>query len=171
MKITNQNQAWSLTAAAMLAASLLALWVWPKFVGLTVHPIFGWAELQSGVGWLEPGARYAVGVLAGVLAILLVIKRTRLAAGYGALALSLAFMAFHLTPWLGINVPNYGPLMEALAAGRSAADIEALGLKGDRGAHFALAFVNAGLAIVVIGAELAKPVKRRDYTPMELAAS
>ncbi|HVI34422.1 hypothetical protein [Phenylobacterium sp.] len=170
--MNNQNMAFGLSGAVMLAMSLVALWVWPKFVGLDIHPIYGWAEAKSGVGWLEPGARYAVGIVAGVLALLLLVKRTRLAAAVGALVLSTAFIVAHLTPWLGINIPDYTPLMEALAAGRTAAEIEALGLKGDRGAHFAVALVNAGLAVLVIAAELGSTVRRRrDYTPMELAGA
>jgi hypothetical protein len=168
----NHSRAWSLSSAAMLALSMLALWVWPKFVGLEIHPIFGWAEAQSGVSWLEPNARYVVGVLAGALAIMLMIKKTRFAAAVASLILSAGFMILHMTPWLGINIPDYGPLMEALAAGRTAAEIEALGLKGDRGAHFTLAFINAGLAGMVIGAELVKPQpKRREYNPMQLATN
>jgi hypothetical protein len=168
--MNNQNMAFSLSGAVLLAASLLALWVWPKFVGLDIHPIFGWAEAQSGVAWLEPGARYAVGITAGVLAVLLLIKRTRLGAAVAALVLSLAFVVLHLPPWLGINIPDYTPLMEALAAGRTPAEIEALGLKGDRGAHFALALINASLAILVILADRAAATRpQRDYTPMQLA--
>ncbi|MBL8770668.1 MAG: hypothetical protein JNK30_04745 [Phenylobacterium sp.] len=172
--MTTKFNPWSLTSAWLLAASLIAVWVWPKFIGLEIHPIFGWAEARSGVGWLEPNGRYAVGVLAGALAVMLLIRRTRLVAGWAALGLSLVFTLLHLTPWLGINIPDYGPLMESLAAGRSVAEIEALGLKGDRGAHFTFAIINAGLAAMVVGAEMVKPAagrRQREYTPMQLGAS
>jgi hypothetical protein len=138
-------------------------------------PIFGWAEAQSGVSWLEPGLRYAVGRIAAVIALLILVPRTRLIGAWSAFALSLAFIVAHLTPWLGVNIPAYTPLMEALAAGRTAEEIAAMGLKTDKGAHFTLAMINLGLAFVTIGAEkaLRKPKPRtlvqtlasRDFAP------
>jgi hypothetical protein len=168
----NHSRIWSWAGATLLALSLVALWVWPKFVGVDIHPIFGWAEAQTGIAWLEPNARYVVGAIAGLLAIVLIVPKTRLWGAVGALTLSTVFIIAHLTPWLGWNIPNYGPLMEALAAGRTAAEIEALGLKGDRGAHLSLALINAGLAMVVLAADRIREAKgnRRNYRPFELAA-
>ena len=156
------NRMWSVSAGVLLALSLLALWSWPKVFGVDTHPIFGWAEAQSGVSWLEPGLRYAIGAVAFVIAVLVLIPRTRLAGGWAALTLSVLFIAAHLTPWLGVNIPAYTPLMEALAAGRTAEEIAAMGLKTDKGAHMTLAFINAGLAVVMLGAEYAmrKPKPR-----------
>lgn len=154
---------WSLTAAVLLAITMLALWVWPKFFGVEIHPIFAWAEMQSGIAWLEPNARWAVGSLALVIAVCLLIKPIRMQAAYAALILSLAFTAAHLTPWLGWNIPNYTPLMDAFAAGATASDVEAMGLKGDRGAHLSLALVNGALAFMVVMLErnLRKPKPTR----------
>lgn len=167
------NNIWSHTGAGLLAASLIGLWVWPKFMGLEIHPIFGWAEAQSGLTWLEPGARLAVGALAFGIAVLVLVPRVRLAAAWAALALSAAFSLAHLTPWLGINIPDYGPMMEALAKGWTAEQIQALGLKGDRGAHFTMALINLGLAAVTIGGELARrqPRTERAHRVMELSAT
>lgn len=153
MKQDALDEMWSTAGAAFLAMAMGALWVWPKFFGVEVHPIFGWAEALTGAGWLEPGLRYAVGAAAAVIVVLLLVPKTRLAGAWSALALSLLFIAAHLTPWLGVNIPNYGPLMEALEAGRNAEQIQAMGLKGDRGAHLTLALVNAGLAAITLGAE------------------
>ena len=149
------NRMWSISAGALLAGSLLALWSWPKFFGVDTHPIFGWAEAQTGAGWLEPGLRYAVGALAAVVALLVLLPKTRLIGAWSALAMSTAFVVAHMTPMLGVNVPSYTPLMEALAAGRTVAEINALALPTDKGAHFTLALVNLGLAAVTVAAEFA----------------
>jgi hypothetical protein len=175
--MTKPNQTktnvWSLTGAWMLAASIVGLWVWPKFMGLEIHPIFGWAELQSGLTWLEPGARLAVGALALLIAVLVLFPRTRLAGAWSALTLSVIFSLAHLTPWLGINIPDYGPLMEALAKGWTVEQIQALGLKGDRGAHFTMALINLGLAALTIGGEMTRrqPKTVRTARVMELSAT
>jgi hypothetical protein len=147
------DRMWSTVAAVFLAMLMLALWVWPKFFGVEVHPIFGWAEAQTGAGWLEPGLRYVVGGAALLIALALFFDRTRLAAGWAAFALSLAFIIAHASPMLGVNIPSYEPLMAALAAGRTAAEIQAMGLPTDKGAHMTLAFINLGLAAVLLMAE------------------
>jgi hypothetical protein len=109
------------------------------------------------------------------VAALVLLPRTRLIGAWLALALSFAFLVAHVTPMLGVNIPAYTPLMEALAAGRTAEEIAAMGLKTDKGAHFTLAMINAGLAAVTIAAEYAlrKPKQRtlvqtlasRDFAP------
>jgi hypothetical protein len=172
-EMIDHTRIWSWGGALLLALSLVTLWVWPKFVGVDIHPIFGWAEARTGIGWLEPTGRYVVGATAALLAILVILPRTRFVGAVGAFALSALFIAAHATPWLGWNIPNYGPLMDALAAGRTAAEIEALGLKGDRGAHLSLAIINAGLAILVWGAERTRKGHRTAEhrpRPLELAA-
>lgn len=165
----NQASIWSWSGAALLATSLVALWVWPKFVGVDVHPIFGWAEAQTGATWLEPTGRYVFGFVAGILAIMVIVPRTRTLGAILALALSLAVLGLHVTPWLGLDIPAYGPLMDALAAGRTAEEIRAMQLPTDKGAHFTLAFVNAGLAGITMGAQMIrKQPRRREYQPMQL---
>lgn len=149
------DRMWSLAGAVLLAASLLALWVWPKFFGVEVHPIFGWAEALSGAGWLEPGARYAVGAVALAIAVAVLVPRTRLIGAYAGLALSMLFIIAHMTPWLGMHIPSYEPLMEALAAGMTADQIRAMNLPHDAGSHATLAIMNAIIAAVAIGGESA----------------
>jgi hypothetical protein len=144
---------WSLTAAGILALSVVAMWVWPKVFGGGVHPIMGWAELQSGAEWLYPVGRWGFGILAAITVVLLLISRTRMIGGWAALALSLTYVVLHSTPWLGWNIPEYGPLGEALAAGRSLAEIQAMNLGTDYGAHGTLTLVLAVLAGMVILAE------------------
>lgn len=168
----DHSRVWSWGGATLLALSVLSLWVAPKFFGADIHPIFGWAEARTGVEWLEPNGRYVVGIAAAALAVMVILPRTRTAGAVGALILSALFIVAHLTPWLGWNIPNYGPLMEALAAGKSVAEIEAMGLKGDMGAHFSVALINAGLAVLVLAAELApkaEPARSRQ-PPMVLTA-
>lgn len=166
----NQASLWSWSCAVLLAASLLSLWVAPKFIGVDIHPIFGWAEALSGQTWLEPGGRYAFGILMGVLAVAVVIPRSRRLAAIAALATSAVVTGLHLTPWLGLYVPAYGPLMEALAAGRTAQEILAMNLPTDRGAHFTLALVNLGLAAIVVGADAVRErPQKRNYQPLQLS--
>ncbi|MFN3513695.1 MAG: hypothetical protein ACK41C_11650 [Phenylobacterium sp.] len=158
--MSSLDRMWSASGAVLLALSMGALWVWPKFMGLEVHPIFGWAEALTGLGWLEPGARWVIGGLAALIIVLLLIPASRMIGAWAAFTLSIAFVVAHFTPWLGVNIPNYGPLMDALAAGRSVEEIRAMGLKGDMGAHFTMALINAGLAVVTIGGEHAARAPR-----------
>lgn len=169
----DHSRVWSWGGATLLALSILSLWVAPKFFGADIHPIFGWAEARTGVEWLEPNGRYVVGVIAALLAVMVILPKARLAGSIGALVLSALFIGAHLTPWLGWNIPNYGPLMDALAAGKSVAEIEAMGLKGDMGAHLSVALINAGLAILVLAAEKAPKAapSRSTRTPMMLSAT
>lgn len=155
---------WAISSAGLLALSMIAFWVWPKFSG-DFHPVFGWAEAQSGVGWLDPLGRQAVGGIAVLIAFLLLVPRTRLFGAYAGFALSLAYMAFHLTPWLGVTLPDYGPMAATLQAGGTAADVAALGTKGDGGMWFAVAMTHATLALMAIVAErnLRKPQPKRRF--------
>jgi hypothetical protein len=167
----DHSRVWSWGGAVLLVASLVTLWVWPKFVGVDIHPIFGWAEARTGIAWLEPNGRYAVGIAAALIAVLVILPRTRVLGATAALALSALFIVAHMTPALGWNIPNYGPLMEALAAGRTAAEIQAMGLKGDMGAHLSLALINAGLAVLVLVADRSRrpATERTRLRPFELA--
>jgi hypothetical protein len=149
------DRMWSLTGAVLLAGSIGALWVWPKFFGVDTHPLYAWAEVQTGVGWLEPGLRYVVAGAALVIAMMVLFPRTRLLGAYAGLALALLFLGAHFTPLLGMNIPEYGPLMEAMAAGHTAEEIRALGLPTDKGGHASLAILNATLALITIGGEAA----------------
>lgn len=152
--------AWAMTWAGLLALSMFGFWVWPKFFH-EFHPVFGWAEARTGVGWIDPVGKTATGALAAVTAVMLLFGRTRLIAGWLALAISVAYMIWHLTPWLGVTLPDYGPMAEVLGGGGTAADVLALGLKGDGGLWFAVALTNAVLAAAVIPSENARRRPRR----------
>jgi len=63
---------------------------------------------RSGISLFEPYVRILTGVAEIFTALLLFTSRTRL---YGALlgtAVLLGAIGFHLSPWLGINVPTIG---------------------------------------------------------------
>lgn len=63
---------------------------------------------RSGISLFEPYIRYLTGLGELVAAGLLIWGRTRLAGGLIGLALLLGAIGFHLSPWLGINVPTIG---------------------------------------------------------------
>lgn len=153
--MNSESRLWSVTGAVFLAGAVAALWVWPKLFGAELHPIFGWIEARTGLSWFEPGVRQGVGVMAAAAVVLVLLPRTRLLGSAAALAMAAVFIVAHLTPWLGVDVPAYEPLTEALAAGRTADEIAALGLGTDKGAHFTLALTVAGLALVTFVAERA----------------
>ena len=63
---------------------------------------------RSGMAFFEPYVRMFTGVSEILAAILLLIPRTRLAGGLMGLGLLVGAIGFHLSPWLGINVPTIG---------------------------------------------------------------
>jgi len=72
---------------------------------------------RSGIGFFEPYVRMLTGVAELLTALLLLIPRTRL---YGALlgtGVLLGAIGFHLSPWLGINVPTIGHGLFYMAVG------------------------------------------------------
>lgn len=154
---------WAWTWAGLLGVSMTLFWIWPKFFH-EFHPVFGWAEAQSGLGWLDPVGKTATGLLALASVLMLVVGRTRLAGAWLALALSAAYLIFHLTPWVGVSLPDYGPMAQVLGSGGTAADVLALGLKGDGGMWFAVALTNAVLAVALIPAETARRKPRAPRT-------
>jgi hypothetical protein len=149
------DKMWSWSSAWILAALMAAAWVWPKLVaGLDVHPVLGYVEARSGVAMFDPQLRYVIGGVVAVSALALLIPRTRLVGAVGALLVSLFYFGLHLSPWLGSDVPQYGPLMQALEAGRTAEQIAALGLRTDRAAHLSLVTFNIVLAAMVLTFEV-----------------
>lgn len=157
------DKMWSWSAAVILAGLMALLWVYPKLMaGLDVHPVLGWAEARSGISFFDPGVRYVTGALAAVSVALLIFPRTRLIGAIGAFVVSLFYFVLHNTPWLGLNVPEYNALMSALEAGRTAAEIEALGLTHDYSGHMVLAFTNLILAGMVLGVELTMRKKAKE---------
>lgn len=138
----------------MLAGLLFAVSI-QKFVGLEPNPVFGLIAARSGLGLFEPWVRYGTGVLELIAVALVLWPAARREGAQLALFVAAGAIAFHLSPWLGVQLPDLTAVSAALAAGRSAADIEAMNLPPDHGAMFILAVSIAALAVASIYAERA----------------
>jgi len=157
----------SWTFASALAL-LLLFQVYQAFFWLDPNPVFGLIAARSGIGFFEPGLRYLTGVLELAAAVMLIIPRTR---GWGArlaAAVVIGALAFHLSPWLGIQVPDPEVVSRALALGHTAAAIDANNLPTDNGAMFILALAILALSVMSILAEraLARASEPKARRPM-----
>ncbi len=141
---------WSFGLA--LAGLLLAM-SYQKFFGFDPNPVFGLIAARSGIGLFEPGLRYLTAVLELVAAGLVLWPAMRQRGAMLGLFVALGAIAFHLSPWLGWQVPKPAQLSEALARGMTAAQIDALNLPTDKGSMFLLACAIAVLAVVSIFVE------------------
>lgn len=130
--------------ALTLSALLLALAL-EAFVGASPNAVFGLIAMKTGVSAFEPNGRYAAGALQGIAAVLLLLPRLRAMGAALGLGLSLAAVALHLTPWLGVELPLADQASAAIRAGATSEQIAAL--PTDNGAMFLLA-----LAILVLSA-------------------
>ena len=147
------NRIWSMTSAVILGGLMVWMWAYPKFwAGLEVHPVFGWSELLSGMAFIDPYARWAVGAVVLASIVMLVFNRTRLAGAVIAAAISVFYLVLHATPWLGMAIPTYETLSAGLAAGLTPEQIRAAGRLDD--VHVVMTLVNGLMALVVISAEL-----------------
>ncbi|MEP3890344.1 MAG: DoxX family protein [Hellea sp.] len=72
------------------------------------NPIFSVIAEKSGISIFEPVVRMLTGVAEIITAILILVPRTRLLGALGGLAVLAGAIGFHLSPWLGINVPGMG---------------------------------------------------------------
>ena len=63
---------------------------------------------RSGISFFEPYVRMFTGAAELAVALLLLIPRTRLLGALGGVGLLIGAIGFHLSPWLGINVPTIG---------------------------------------------------------------
>lgn len=63
---------------------------------------------RSGISFFEPGVRMFTGIAELVTALLLIMPKTRLTGSLAGLGLLVGAIGFHLSPWLGINVPTIG---------------------------------------------------------------
>ena len=79
----DHSRVWSWGGAVLLVASLVTLWVWPKFVGVDIHPIFGWAEAET---WDKVSIFLVVLIPSALITFYTVYKARRLAAFLDALA-------------------------------------------------------------------------------------
>jgi len=72
------------------------------------NPIFTIIADRSGISLFEPVIRMATGVGELAAAALLIIPKTRTLGIMAGLAILVGAIGFHLSPWLGINVPGIG---------------------------------------------------------------
>jgi len=63
---------------------------------------------RSGLSFFEPYVRMFTGVAELGTALLLLIPRTRFLGTLAGVGILLGAIGFHLSPWLGINVPTIG---------------------------------------------------------------
>ena len=63
---------------------------------------------RSGISFFEPYVRMFTGAAELTIALLLLIPRTRFLGALGGVGLLIGAIGFHLSPWLGINVPIIG---------------------------------------------------------------
>ena len=63
---------------------------------------------RSGLGFFEPHVRMMTGVAELLSAVLLLVPKTRLLGALAGTGVLLGAIGFHLSPWLGINVPEGG---------------------------------------------------------------
>lgn len=93
-------------ALALIVAAGFLFFGAQKF-GAT-NPIFSIIAEKSGISLFEPGIRMMTGVAEILTAILILVPRTRLLGALGGLAVLAGAIGFHLSPWLGINIPDMG---------------------------------------------------------------
>ncbi|HUO23566.1 MAG TPA: hypothetical protein VMU59_13710 [Caulobacteraceae bacterium] len=143
-------------ALGLTLAVLLLMVAYQSFSGPTPNAIFGMIALRSGIHAAEPYGRYVVSGLQLVAVLLVLVPQTRRRGAMLAMVLSVAAIALHLSPWLGVDLPQGPAVSQALADGRSVAEINAMGLPTDKGAMFLLAIAIAILSVGTIFVERAK---------------
>lgn len=144
---------WTLS---LTLVALLLFEAWQVFFWLNPNPVFGLIAARSGIGLFEPVGRYLTGVLEVVAAGLLLYPRTRSRGAMLALLIVLGALAMHISPWLGVQVPDLVRTSAALAQGKTALQIDAMNLPTDRGAMFLLALAIGLISIGSIAMERAK---------------
>jgi len=131
------------------AGALIGLVALPKFFGPDPNPIFAIIAGRSGIMLFEPAVRHLVGLAELVSALLLILPATRGAGALLAGGVTLGAIGFHLSPWLGVAVPDTNRVVVELKAGRTIAEIDTLGLATDAGALFVTALVFLALAAAI----------------------
>lgn len=147
----------SWTLALGLAGAFVFMVGLPKLVGPSPNPIFALIAGRSGIDLFEPYVRYATGAGEVAAAALLIWPASRRLGALMAGAISLGAVGFHLSPWLGVRIPEMGVLVALLQQGKSVAEIDAMSLPTDGGALFATAivFVLVSVAVFFLSGELA----------------
>jgi hypothetical protein len=144
-------------ASWVLALGLAGAFVFmvglPKFIGPSPNPIFALIAGRSGIDLFEPLVRYATGAAELIAAALLVWPATRRFGAMLAGAVTLGAIGFHLSPWLGVQLPNMEALTRHLQEGKSVAEIDAMNLPSDGGALFVTALVFLAIAAAMLWLE------------------
>ena len=151
--MTERVLSWAL---GLTLAVLLLVVAFLQLSGPTPNPIFGLIAARSHIGLFEPYARYLVALLEVVALAGVLYPKTRSRAAILALVLSLGAIVLHLSPWLGVALPQGAAVSKALAAGKTAADIAAMNLPTDKGGMFLLALAIAVLSAGTMFVEKAK---------------
>jgi len=94
------------TGLSILLALGLAFFGVQKFGAENI--VFETLASRSGISLFEPGVRIATGIAEIGTALLLLLPRTRLFGALAAVGIVGGAIVFHLSPWLGINVPTIG---------------------------------------------------------------
>ena len=95
----------TLVLSLLLAAGFIFFGV-QKFGAENI--VFETIAERSGFSFFEPYLRWFTGVSEIAVALLLLIPRTRFLGALGGAGLLVGAIGFHLSPWLGINVPTIG---------------------------------------------------------------
>lgn len=137
-----------------LAGALIGMVALPKLIGPSPNPIFALIAGRSGIALFEPFARIATGLAEVAAAVLLVLTQTRRFGAALAAAITLGAIGFHLSPWLGVQLPNMAQLAPLLRDGKTVAEIDSLQLPTDGGALFMMALVFLVTALAILWIEL-----------------
>jgi hypothetical protein len=143
-------------AMGLTLAVLLLVVVSLQMTGPTPNPIFGMIAARSHIGLFEPYGRYLVALVEVVAVGLVLWPRTRARGAVLALAVAAGAILLHLSPWLGVQLAQGPAVSQALAQGRTAAQIDAMGLATDKGGLFLLCLAIAVLAAGALFVEKAK---------------
>ena len=148
-------------ALGLTLAVLLLVVAFLQMSGATPNPIFGMIALRSHIALFEPYGRYLVVLFEAVAVAGILYPRTRSQGALLALALALGAIVLHLSPWLGVQLAQGPAVSQALAQGRSAAEIAAMGLPTDKGGMFLLALA---IAVLSAGSMFVEQAKIRALT-------
>jgi len=143
-------------ALGLTLAVLLLIVAFVQLSAPTPNPVFGLIAARSHIALFEPWARYLVVLIEAVALIGVIYPKTRSRGAMLSLVVALGAIVLHLSPWLGVQLPQGPAVSQALAQGRSAADIAAMGLPTDKGGMFLLALAIAVLSGGTIFVERAK---------------
>lgn len=139
--------------ALAFAAALIFMMGLPKLIGPNPNPIFALIEGRSGIAVFDPELRRLTGIGELLSAVLLIAPYTRFYGAALAGMITISAIGFHLSPWLGVRIPEMTQLNAALQDGRSVAEIDAMGLPTDGGALFYTALVFLALSAALLWLE------------------